>query len=174
MWLTSFDDFLRKEVTLALGSLFNDAMPLWSTTQQISKTFNRIWFFLRSNLMWIIWRQHNDLVFNASQWPLEKTHQMVWDSLLETMGDWSDSGLSIIWKKLQMLPMRMFLTNLTQYGVWKVLLLFVAICRLLERLEPMWALFLESPQFCDGSPKVTCTFPLQLNLFTICARKEEG
>jgi hypothetical protein len=89
------------------------------------------------------------------------------------MGGWSGNKISRIWKKLQMLPMRMFLINLTQCGVWKVLLLFVAICRLLERLEPMWALFLESAQFCDGSPKVTCTFPLQWNLFTICARKEE-
>jgi hypothetical protein len=45
------------------------------------KWFNRIWFFLRNGLMWIIWRQRNDLVFNALQWPIEKTQQGIWDAL---------------------------------------------------------------------------------------------
>ena len=58
----------------------------------------------------------------------------------------------------QMLPMRIFVLNLTRYGVSKVLLLLVAICQLLERLNPRWALSLESPWFCFGSPNVTCTF----------------
>lgn len=144
-------------------------------TQQFSKTFNRIWFFLRSNLPRIIWRQRNDLVFNASQRPLEKIHQMVWDSLINylTTGDWSANILLMLWKKLQMLPMRMFLTNLTRYGVLKVLLLFVAICQLLEKLDLMWALFLESPLFCAGSPKVTCYFPLQLNFFDNLCQKHK-
>ena len=64
---------------------------------------------------------------------------------LLTMGDWSDNGLFMTWNKLWMLPMRMFLINLTWYGVSKVLLLLIVICQLLGRLDPMWALFHESP-----------------------------
>ena len=30
--------------------------------------------------MWIIWRQKNDWVFNALQWSIEKTHQVIWDA----------------------------------------------------------------------------------------------
>jgi hypothetical protein len=45
------------------------------------KRFSRIWFFLRSGLMWIIWRQRNDLDFNPLQWPIEKTRQVIWDAL---------------------------------------------------------------------------------------------
>jgi hypothetical protein len=45
------------------------------------KRFNRIWFFLRSGLPWIIWRQRNDLIFNKLQWPIEKTRQIIWDAL---------------------------------------------------------------------------------------------
>jgi hypothetical protein len=29
----------------------------------------------------IIWRQWNNLVFNVFQWPIEKTHQVIWDAL---------------------------------------------------------------------------------------------
>ena len=32
--------------------------------------------------MWIIWQQQNDLVFISFQWYVEKTHQVVWDSML--------------------------------------------------------------------------------------------
>ena len=39
------------------------------------KPFNRTW--------WITWCQQNVVVFNALQWPMEKTHQVVWDSLLD-------------------------------------------------------------------------------------------
>ena len=40
-----------------------------------------IGIFLRSGLSWIIWRERNDLVFNTPQWPIEKTHQVIWDAL---------------------------------------------------------------------------------------------
>ena len=53
------------------------------TLSKFLKPFSRIWFFLRSGLPWIIWCQHNNLACNASQWPLEKTHLVVWDSLLD-------------------------------------------------------------------------------------------
>ena len=36
------------------------------------KPFGCKWFFLRSNLLWIIWRQRNDLVINVLQWLVEK------------------------------------------------------------------------------------------------------
>ena len=45
------------------------------------RRFNRIWFFLRSGLPWIIWRQRNDGIFNKVQWPVEKTRQVIWDAL---------------------------------------------------------------------------------------------
>ena len=43
--------------------------------------FNRIWFSLKSGLPWFIWRQKNNLVLNALQWPIEKTHQVIWETL---------------------------------------------------------------------------------------------
>ena len=45
------------------------------------KGFSCIWFFLRSDLAWIIWWQQNDLVLNNLQWPIEKTRQVIWDAL---------------------------------------------------------------------------------------------
>ena len=48
----------------------------------------------------------------------------------------------------------------------KVLLLLVTICPLFLG----WALFLESSRFCVGSPKVTHTFLLQVNVFQNCAQ----
>lgn len=33
--------------------------------------------------MWIIWREQNDLVFNALRWALEKTHQVVQHFVLD-------------------------------------------------------------------------------------------
>ena len=45
------------------------------------KRFSRIWFFLRYGLSSIIWCQWNDLVFNNLQWHVEKTHQVICDTL---------------------------------------------------------------------------------------------
>ena len=45
------------------------------------KRFGPIWFLLRSGLLWIIWRQRNDPVFNDLQWPIVKTRQVIWDAL---------------------------------------------------------------------------------------------
>ena len=45
------------------------------------KRFSRIWFFLRSGLPWIIWRQRNNLDFNVVQWSIEKMHQVIQDAL---------------------------------------------------------------------------------------------
>ena len=28
-----------------------------------------------------MWRQQNDMFFNNMQWPIEKTRQVIWDSL---------------------------------------------------------------------------------------------
>ena len=54
-------------------------MPLWST--KTLEWFNDIWFFLRSGLPWSIWHEQNNMVFNALQWPVDKTHQVIWDTL---------------------------------------------------------------------------------------------
>ena len=48
---------------------------------KILKMFNCIWFFLRSGLPWIIWRQRNNLVINNMQWHVEKTRKVIWDAL---------------------------------------------------------------------------------------------
>ena len=48
---------------------------------KILNRFNHIWFFLGKGLPWIIWRQRIDLVFNNLQWPIEKTRQIIWDTL---------------------------------------------------------------------------------------------
>ena len=84
------------------------------------------------------------------------------------MGDWSDNGLSMtLKKKLRMLPLRMSLIYLTRYGVSKV---FID-TSLLGRLDPIWAIILESPQSCASSLKVAYTFLLHLNLSSICAQR---
>ena len=50
------------------------------------KRFSRIWFFLRSGLPWVMWRLRNDLVFNALQWPVEITRQVIWNILQDYGG----------------------------------------------------------------------------------------
>ena len=60
-----------------------------------------------------------------------------------TMGDWSGKQLFMTWKNS--ICCRMFLTYLTWYGVSKVSLLLVAICWLLGRLDPKWAILLKFP-----------------------------
>ena len=59
------------------------------------------------------------------------------------MGDWSGKQLFMTWKNS--ICCRMFLTYLTWYGVSKVSLLLVAICWLLGRLDPKWAILLKFP-----------------------------
>ena len=78
--------FVKKR-NLSLWKSFSMLQCLFD--QPLCKTlkgFSRIWFFLRSGLAWIIWRQHNDLVFDNLQWPIEKTHQVIWDALQEYGG----------------------------------------------------------------------------------------
>lgn len=81
---TSFGKFLPKNTILALES------PCWCCNASFDQPFNKppkpfnlIWFFLRNGLPWITWCEHNDLVINILQWHLEKTHQVMWDTLLE-------------------------------------------------------------------------------------------
>ena len=45
------------------------------------KWFNHTWFFLRSGVLWIAWRQQTYMVFNDPQWPIEKTCQVIWDAM---------------------------------------------------------------------------------------------
>ena len=47
------------------------------------KSFHHFWFFLRNGIMWIIWHQRNDSNRNGIERLVEKTHQVVWDSLLD-------------------------------------------------------------------------------------------
>jgi hypothetical protein len=47
------------------------------------KPFHHFLFFLRNGITWIIWHQRNDLNRNVIERLVEKTHQVVWDSLLD-------------------------------------------------------------------------------------------
>lgn len=69
-YVALFVNYLPKEVTLVLGSLFKGAMPFWS---QSTKPFkSNLVNLLESGPLWIIWHPWNDLIFNAIQWPMEK------------------------------------------------------------------------------------------------------
>ena len=70
------------------------------------------------------------------------------------------------------LPTRTFLTNSTQHGVSKVLLLFTTICKLLGRSSLGWTLFLESPRFCVGSSRVVVLFPCNWTCFQFVPEKQ--
>ena len=61
--------------------LFNATMFFDQPLCKPLRRFSRIWFFLRSGLLWIIWRQRNDGILNKVQWPVEKTCQVIWDAL---------------------------------------------------------------------------------------------
>ena len=66
--------------------------PLCKTLTQ----FSRNWLFLRSGLPWIIWRQRYDLISNRLQWSIEKTLQIIWDTLQDygrIEGKWTPRDL---------------------------------------------------------------------------------
>ena len=130
------------------------------------KPFNRIWFFLRNGRPWIIWCQHNDQVEMLFQGQWQKYTKLCGIPYLIVI-DLSGNKLSWIWKKHWMLLMRMFLTNLTIFGMSKVLLLLVAILCLLGKLGPDGHSFLKS----HFSLEVVVLFLLQMNFLSICAKK---
>lgn len=73
---------LAKRGTLACGNLSPWCNAIfYQPLCKVLKRFNCIWFFLRSAIPWIIWRQRNDRVFNTLQWPVERTRQVIWDTL---------------------------------------------------------------------------------------------
>ena len=82
--------------------------------RNILKRFSRIWFFLRIGLLWIIWRQRNDLIFNGNG-PLRKHVKscgMPYTILVGLIGN----KVSWIWKRPQMWHTRTCLTNLNRLG----------------------------------------------------------
>ena len=85
------------------------------------KSFSRIWFFLRSGLPWIIWRQQNYMIFNELQLPIEKTRQIIALPCRIT-GGLNGNGRLGTWKKPLTWPTMTFLTLLTGLGGSKVLL----------------------------------------------------
>ena len=130
-----------------LGPWKSSSMMQCLFDQPLSKSLNSfscIWFFSRSGLPWIIWHQRSDLSSNALQWPMEKYTKLHGTPYLP-MADLSGNEPSRIWKKHQMLLIRMSLKFLTTFGVSKVLLLLIAIQWLLGKLDLVWALFLKSP-----------------------------
>lgn len=46
------------------------------------KKFHRIWLFLHSGNLWIIWRRRKDLVHNAAPCLMKKVQHVVWDVLI--------------------------------------------------------------------------------------------
>lgn len=81
LWLKLFGNSLPRRITLAIGnysqwcnaSLINPWTNPWSCS---------IVAYFSWGLSRIIWCQKNNLVFNATFWPVEKTHQVIRDSLL--------------------------------------------------------------------------------------------
>ena len=68
--------FSQKRLPWSSEILLNDTImpkPLWwESLRQATTILQSSWFFLRSSLLWIIWWQRNDLVFNIVVWPMEK------------------------------------------------------------------------------------------------------
>ena len=40
--------------------------------------FSKIWLFLRIIMLWSIWMERIDLVFNNIKWDIKKVQQMIW------------------------------------------------------------------------------------------------
>lgn len=83
MQLTSYGKSLPKEVTLALQWQNNNAMPLWWTSQQLIHTFQSYLVLLetRPSMNYLAWTKR--FGFDALRWPINKTHQVVCDSLID-------------------------------------------------------------------------------------------
>ena len=76
--------------------------------------------------------------------------------------DLNDNVHSMTWRRLQMLPIKMFIENLNQFWCVKGLIVTRRNLVLLGKIRPGWALFLESLGFAWLSLKVVVLFSLQL------------
>lgn len=57
--------------------IFSDSIP---------RKFNgikRVWMELRTTVLWALWIERNDMVFNNARWPTEKLLQHVWSGMLD-------------------------------------------------------------------------------------------
>jgi hypothetical protein len=71
-----------RRVTLLQGNPFLQCnatlVNLYARHQNGSTACGFSW---RSGLPWSIWHQRKDMISNALQWPIEKTHQLIWNAL---------------------------------------------------------------------------------------------
>ena len=79
------------------------------------RRFSRIWFFLRSGLPWIIWRQRNDGIFNKVHNPLRK-HVKSFGTPSKIMVGLSGNGRLMIWKRPRMWLTKTFSRSSTLHG----------------------------------------------------------
>ena len=147
-------------------------MSLWSTHVQNIETIHSHLGFLRSGILWIIWPQQNDSVFNILQWPIEKTHQVIWDAL-------QDHG-RIEWKRNLMdlgkapnVAYRMSLTNSIWCGGGSEALWWPGVTWLSRGwIDWIWALFLGFHSGCVGSPGLVVFWVISWNwIFSLCQKK---
>ena len=121
--LTSFGNPLLKTRQYWLSKMqYLFDQPL----SKLLKPFNHMWFFLRSGscmdyLALVEWSS-----CNARQWLVEKTHQVVLDSLRDYgRHEWQRTLTD--WEKTPYVAYKDVLKSLTMFGVSKILLLLVAI-----------------------------------------------
>ena len=101
---------------------------------------------------------------------------MIWSLMLcndmwLTMVDLSGNVPFRSWKKLHALLTKLFLEILIRFCVFKISLLLVAILRLLGRLGPGWALFLEIPSTRGFPPRCLFFFHCNWFCFNLCPEK---
>lgn len=61
-------------------------METWGFSDYIPRKFNpvkRVWMELRTVVMWTLWIERNDKVFNNCAWTNEKLFQTVWTDIID-------------------------------------------------------------------------------------------
>ena len=111
--------FHQKRDSRPTQVIFHVAMSFYQPLCKTLKRLSRIWFLLRSGLLWIVWRQWNDLI-NCNG-PLKK-HIKSFGMPCRIKGGLNGNGHLGTWKKPQTWPTMTFLTKLTWLGGSKVLL----------------------------------------------------
>ena len=161
---TSFGNSLpKKRISAHTSFLACCNVFLINLCAKHSNGSSRIWVFLRSGILWIIWWQQSNMIFNRLQWPVEETRQIVWDAL-------QDYG-RIEWKRTLRDSKKVldvaYHNVLNKFDLtWgsKVLLWPEATWSLLGRIGLRWALFLDFHLGCVASAGLVVFWvSLQLN-----------
>ena len=103
---TSFGKKENLSPQKSFSNLFD--LPLCETV----KRFSRIWFFLGSGLLWIVWQQQNDSFFKTIFNGALRKHIKSFGMPSMIMGGLNGNGCSGPWKKPPTWPTMTFLTIL--------------------------------------------------------------